>query len=159
MFKRVLIANRGEIACRIIRTLKHLGCETIAVYSEEDAHALHVQLADKAFLLGHAAAKESYLHVQKVLAVAKDNGVEAIHPGYGFLSENAAFAEACKAAGIAFIGPRLPKTFARLGLKTRPVPLRNSKRYHSFLEPNFSRANRKPSKQPPKSDTRSCSKA
>ena len=105
MFRSLLIANRGEIACRIIRTARRLGIETIAVYSEADASARHVRLADRAFLLGPAAARESYLSVEKILAVAKESGAEAIHPGYGFLSENADFAEACARAGVVFVGP------------------------------------------------------
>jgi len=116
MFKRVLIANRGEIACRVIRSLHAMGCEAVAVYSEEDVHAMHVQQADHSVLLGPAAAKDSYLNVEKVLQAAKDSGAEAIHPGYGFLSENAAFAEACEAAGIAFIGPT-PDNIRAFGLK------------------------------------------
>ncbi len=105
MFRSLLIANRGEIACRIIRTARRLGIETIAVYSEADASARHVRLADRAFLLGPAAARESYLSVEKILAAAKASGAEAIHPGYGFLSENAEFAEACAREGIVFVGP------------------------------------------------------
>ncbi|MBN2234610.1 MAG: urea carboxylase, partial [Opitutales bacterium] len=116
MFKRVLIANRGEIACRIIRSLRALGCEAVAVYSDEDAHAMHVQLADHAVRIGAAAPRESYLNIEKVLAAALESGAEAIHPGYGFLSENAAFAEACEAAGIRFIGPT-PENIRTFGLK------------------------------------------
>lgn len=116
MFKRVLIANRGEIACRIIRSLRALGCEAVAVYSDEDAHAMHVQLADHAVRIGAAAPRESYLNIEKVLAAALESGAEAIHPGYGFLSENAAFAEACEAAGIRFIGPT-PDNIRIFGLK------------------------------------------
>jgi len=116
MFKRVLIANRGEIACRVIRSLHAMGCEAVAVYSEEDVHALHVKQADHAVLLGPAAAKDSYLNVEKVLAAAQESGAEAIHPGYGFLSENAEFAEACEAQGIAFIGPT-PANIRAFGLK------------------------------------------
>ncbi|MCO6413717.1 MAG: 5-oxoprolinase/urea amidolyase family protein, partial [Thiogranum sp.] len=105
MFKKVLIANRGAIACRIIRTLKRLGIQSVAVYSEADAHSLHVAQADEAVCVGPARAAESYLDHARILQVAQDTGAEAIHPGYGFLSENAEFAEACEAAGIAFVGP------------------------------------------------------
>ena len=105
MFRRVLIANRGAIACRIIRTLRRLGVKSVAVYSEADAHARHVREADEAFLLGPAPAAQSYLLADKILEIARSTGAQGIHPGYGFLSENADFADACEAAGIAFIGP------------------------------------------------------
>ncbi|HEY3431076.1 MAG TPA: urea carboxylase [Rhodocyclaceae bacterium] len=105
MFKKVLIANRGAIACRIQRTLKKLGIASVAVYSEADASARHVLEADEAYLLGPAPAAESYLKADKILQIAKTCGAEAIHPGYGFLSENPDFADACAQAGIAFIGP------------------------------------------------------
>ncbi len=105
MFNSLLIANRGEIACRIIKTARRMGLRTIAVYSEADARARHVDLADEAYLLGPAAAAESYLRIDKILEVAVQAGAEAIHPGYGFLSENAEFAEACAAAGVIFVGP------------------------------------------------------
>ena len=105
MFKKVLIANRGAIACRIQRTLKKLGVASVAVYSEADASARHVLEAGEAYLLGPAPAAGSYLRGDKILQIAKDCGAEAIHPGYGFLSENPDFADACAAAGIAFIGP------------------------------------------------------
>jgi 3-methylcrotonyl-CoA carboxylase alpha subunit len=105
MFSKILIANRGEIACRVIRTARRMGLRTVAVYSEADARALHVASADEAFCIGPAPAKESYLRGDAILAVAKQSGAQAIHPGYGFLSENEAFAEACESAGIVFIGP------------------------------------------------------
>ncbi|RRV10514.1 acetyl-CoA carboxylase biotin carboxylase subunit [Pseudomonas sp. v388] len=103
--QKLLVANRGEIACRVIRSAKSLGIPTVAVYSEADATSQHVKAADEAFLLGPAKASESYLDANKVLEVAKANGVTLVHPGYGFLSENTAFSDACSAAGIVFIGP------------------------------------------------------
>ena len=105
MFRSLLIANRGEIACRIIRTAQRMGIRCIAVFSAADAQALHVALADEAHPIGPAAASESYLRADRIIEVARASGAEAIHPGYGFLSENADFADACRAAGIAFIGP------------------------------------------------------
>jgi 3-methylcrotonyl-CoA carboxylase alpha subunit len=104
-FAKILIANRGEIACRVMRTAKRLGIATVAVYSEADAGALHVAMADEAILIGPAPARDSYLDIARIIDAAKRSGAEAIHPGYGFLSENADFAAACEAAGIAFIGP------------------------------------------------------
>ena len=105
MFNKILIANRGEIACRVIKTARRLGIKTVAVYSEADAGARHVRLADEAVLIGPAAARESYLVIDKIIAAAKQTGAQAIHPGYGFLSENEDFCHACDAAGIVFIGP------------------------------------------------------
>jgi 3-methylcrotonyl-CoA carboxylase alpha subunit len=105
MFKKILIANRGEIACRVIKTARRMGIATVAVYSEADANARHVRLADEAVLIGPAAARESYLKGDRILEAARQTGAEAVHPGYGFLSENEGFAEACAAAGIVFIGP------------------------------------------------------
>ena len=105
MFSKILIANRGEIACRIMRTAKRMGIATVAVYSDADAGTPHMQMADEAVHIGPAASAESYLRADKIIAAAKDTGAEAIHPGFGFLSENAAFVEAVEAAGLVFIGP------------------------------------------------------
>ena len=105
MFRKILIANRGEIACRVIRTAHRLGIRCVAVYSDADRHALHVKMADEAVYLGAAPARDSYLVIEKVIEAAKQTGAEAIHPGYGFLSENSRFVQACDAAGIVFIGP------------------------------------------------------
>jgi propionyl-CoA carboxylase alpha chain len=106
MFTKILIANRGEIACRVIATAHKMGIQTVAVYSEADKEARHVQLADEAVLIGPAASRESYLVADKIIAAAKATGAQAIHPGYGFLSENAEFSKRCEDEGIAFIGPR-----------------------------------------------------
>ena len=116
MFSKVLIANRGAIACRIIRTLDRIGVASIAVFSEADRHSLHVERAGEAVLLGPAPAAQSYLDAERVLDAARRTGAEAIHPGYGFLSENAEFAEACERAGIVFIGPT-PEQMRAFGLK------------------------------------------
>ena len=118
MFKKVLIANRGAIACRIIRTLDRLGVASVAVYSEADRHSMHVAQAREAVAVGPSAAAQSYLKVDAILAAAKATGAEAIHPGYGFLSENPDFADACAAAGIVFIGPK-PDQMRAFGLKHR----------------------------------------
>ncbi len=116
MFDKLLIANRGAIACRILRTLRELKVQGVVVYSEADAASLHIQQADEAHSLGEGPAAGTYLVVEKILAVARQTGAKAIHPGYGFLSENAAFAEACEAAGIAFVGPT-PEQLRVFGLK------------------------------------------
>ncbi|MBS0359623.1 MAG: acetyl/propionyl/methylcrotonyl-CoA carboxylase subunit alpha [Proteobacteria bacterium] len=117
MFKKILIANRGEIACRVIRTAKSMGIQCVAIYSEADTHAPHVALADEAFCVGPAPAQDSYLNIKKIIEIAKQNQVEAIHPGYGFLSENSAFAEACHQAKIIFIGPSV-KAIQLMGSKS-----------------------------------------
>ena len=105
MFKKILIANRGEIACRVIKTARKMGIKTVAIYSDADAQALHVQMADEAVHIGPPPANQSYIVIDKVMAAIKATGAEAVHPGYGFLSENSRFAEALDAAGVAFIGP------------------------------------------------------
>jgi urea carboxylase len=116
MFRKVLIANRGAIACRVIRTLRKMGVASVAVYSEADRHSLHVEHADEAVCIGPPPAAQSYLAIPKLLDAARQTGAEAIHPGYGFLSENAGFAEACEQAGVVFIGPT-PQQMRDFGLK------------------------------------------
>lgn len=128
--KKVLIANRGEIAVRIIRACKELGIQSVAVYSEADADALHVKLADEAYCIGPKLSKDSYLSFPALLSVAEKTGADGIHPGYGFVSENADFAEACENAGIKFIGPSSDsikimgiKDVARTTMEAAGVPL------------------------------------
>jgi 3-methylcrotonyl-CoA carboxylase alpha subunit len=116
MFSSLLIANRGEIACRIIRTARSMGLRTVAVYSDADARALHVRQADQAVHIGPSPARESYLVGEKIIAAAKATGAEAIHPGYGFLSENADFARAVIDAGLVWVGPS-PESIEAMGLK------------------------------------------
>ena len=116
MFRKILIANRGEIACRVIATARRLGIATAAVYSDADAHARHVALADEAWPIGSAPARDSYLNIDRIIDAARRAGADAVHPGYGFLSENADFAEACAQAGIVFIGPP-PAAIRAMGSK------------------------------------------
>src|SRR5580698_3956404 len=130
MFKKILIANRGEIAVRVIRACHEMGIAVVAVYSDVDRAALHVRKADEAYPIGPAAATESYLNIAKILDVAARSGADAIHPGYGFLSENAKFARACVEAGVKFIGPTAAamdamgsKTRARQAMERAGVPL------------------------------------
>src|SRR5215468_8519483 len=116
-FRKILVANRGEIALRVMRSCHAMGIETVAVYSDADAGAPHVRFAGEAVHLGAAPARESYLRIDKIIEAAKRTGADAIHPGYGFLSENAEFAESCAAAGVVFIGPP-PAAIRAMGLKS-----------------------------------------
>ncbi len=116
MIQSLLIANRGEIACRIIRTARRLGIRTVAVYSDADAQALHVRSADEAVHIGRSPVRESYLLGDKIIAAAKQTGAQAVHPGYGFLSENAEFAQAVTDAGLIWVGPN-PSSITAMGLK------------------------------------------
>ena len=130
MLSKVLIANRGEIAVRVVRACREMGLQSVAVFSEVDRAALHVSKADEAYPIGPAAARESYLNVPRIIEVARRSGADAIHPGYGFLSENAQFARACAEAGIKFIGPPASamelmgsKTRARTAMQAAGVPM------------------------------------
>jgi geranyl-CoA carboxylase alpha subunit len=124
-FNKILIANRGEIACRIQRTAQALGYRTVAVYSDADAQALHVQMADEAVRIGPAPVQQSYLNIPAILEAAEKTGADAIHPGYGFLSENPGFARACQDSGLIFIGPSVeaiwkPKCLASPATRAAP---------------------------------------
>ncbi len=114
MFKKILIANRGEIACRIIKSARKLGIKTVAVYSDADRDGLHVEMADEAVAIGPPPAAQSYLLIDKILEACRTTGAEAVHPGYGFLSEREAFPLALEKAGIVFIGPN-PRAIAAMG--------------------------------------------
>tara|TARA_B100000315_G_scaffold175814_1_gene164337 strand:- start:2002 stop:3561 length:1560 start_codon:yes stop_codon:yes gene_type:complete len=116
LFSKILIANRGEIACRIVRTCRKLGIKTVAVYSTVDRNALHTRLADEAYFVGEAPPHDSYLNLERIISVARESGAEAVHPGYGFLSEKPSFARLCQEAGIRFIGPK-PEVMEKMGDK------------------------------------------
>jgi propionyl-CoA carboxylase alpha chain len=131
MFKKILIANRGEIACRVMKTARKMGIATVAVYSEADADALHVTLADEAVLLGPAPSRESYLVADKIIAACKATGAEAVHPGYGFLSENEAFARRVEEEGIVFIGPK-HYSIAAMGDKIASKKLANEAKVNTI---------------------------
>src|SRR5262250_2793883 len=130
MFKKILIANRGEIACRVIRTAQRMGIATVAVYSEADAEALHVRMADQSVPIGPAPSAESYLKIERIVEACKATGAEAVHPGYGFLSENAAFARVLAEAGVTFIGPE-PEAIAAMGDKIESKKLARHARVSS----------------------------
>jgi len=135
MFKKILIANRGEIACRVIKTARRMGIATVAVYSEADRDALHVEMADEAVCIGGAPARESYLDAAKIIAACQETGAQAIHPGYGFLSENEDFAAAVAAAGLVFIGPT-PEAIAAMGDKIASKRLANAAGVSTILGHN-----------------------
>src|SRR5580700_10665125 len=135
MFKKILIANRGEIALRILRACRELGLKTVAVHSDVDARALHVRFADEAVCIGPAAASKSYLNVPAIISAAEITGADAIHPGYGFLSENAEFARICAKCGITFIGPS-PEAMHAWGDKVRAR--KNAEKYGLPLLPGSS---------------------
>ena len=134
MIRKLLIANRGEIAARIIRTCKKLDIETVAVYSEADRVAPFVSQADEAYLLGGPKVQESYLNVPKVLEIASKTNADAIHPGYGFLSENDDFARSCERAGLLFIGPSPASSFSLWGIKSPPEKQWKQRVYSWFLD-------------------------
>ncbi|MBU2470903.1 MAG: acetyl-CoA carboxylase biotin carboxylase subunit, partial [Bacteroidetes bacterium] len=130
MFKKILIANRGEIALRVIRVCRELGIKTVAVYSEADRDSLHVRFADEAICIGPPSSRESYLNIPRIIAAAEVTAAEAVHPGYGFLAENANFAEICTSSGLKFIGPSVEsinsmgdKAYAKDTMRRAEVPV------------------------------------
>ncbi|MBN9135413.1 MAG: acetyl/propionyl-CoA carboxylase subunit alpha, partial [Phyllobacterium sp.] len=125
MFTKILIANRGEIACRVIKTARKMGIATVAVYSDADRDAVHVEMADEAVHIGPAPAAQSYLLPEKIIAACKATGAQAVHPGYGFLSERASFCEALEKEGIVFIGPK-PKAITAMGDKIESKKFANA---------------------------------
>jgi propionyl-CoA carboxylase alpha chain len=131
MFTKILIANRGEIACRVIATARKMGIKTVAVYSDADKEARHVKLADEAVHIGAAPSRESYLLADKIIAACKQTGAQAVHPGYGFLSENEAFAKRCEDEGIAFIGPKA-HSIAAMGDKIASKKLANEAKVNTI---------------------------
>ena len=133
MFERILIANRGEIALRIIRACKELGIHTVAVYSKADERSMHVQLADDAICIGNSASAESYLHVPSIIKAAEIFDVEAIHPGYGFLAEDAHFAEICESCRVKFIGPQ-PDVIRRMGDKAEALKVVERIKYPAMIK-------------------------
>ena len=133
MIRKILIANRGEIALRIVRACRELGIQTLAVYSEADEQSLHVQLADEAICIGPAPSNESYLRADRILSAAEIADVDAIHPGYGFLSENAEFAEQCESCNITFIGPR-SDTIRKMGDKAKARETMQKQRFPLYQE-------------------------
>ena len=135
MFKKILIANRGEIACRVMAAARKMGIQTVAVYSEADKEARHVAMADEAVCIGPAASRESYLVADKIIAAAKQTGAEAIHPGYGFLSENAEFSKRCEESDIVFIGPK-HHSIAAMGDKiaSKKLAVKSRCELHSWCE-------------------------
>ena len=133
MFKKILIANRGEIACRVIKTARRMGIATVAVYSDADRDALHVEMADEAVHIGPPAATESYLLIERIIEACKRTGAEAVHPGYGFLSEREAFAKALAEAGIVFIGPN-PHAIAAMGDKIESKKFANAAKVSTVRE-------------------------
>ena len=140
MFSKILIANRGEIACRVIRTAKRMGIRTVAVYSDADARAPHVRMADESVRLGPAPAAQSYLNAELILDAVKVTGAEAVHPGYGFLSERESFARALAEAGVAFIGPP-PNAIAALSFGGGPMKATLAS---ALARANLSRSDRNP---------------